>query len=487
MQERSEVDRPQARTPEPAAGLPAPLPGIGGQATAGASEITAPMDVIEAAPAVGAPMVSGATVPIHQTVDVPFSSSAGRLVLTEPPTGEAFLLDRPSMVVGRTRDNDIILNYKSISRHHAEIVRDGDRYLVVDLRSANGVRVNGTEYKRVGLRAGDTVSLGHIRLRFDHPSVRARDPGKLGSVRATLLLGAAAAAVVAAVVLLGKTGGDGEEPAAPTPQATAPTPASESAAALLAQAREAFRLRKWSDALMYETRAAALAPGSAEAAGLRRAIEAEQQNAAAVASLERALSRKDYPVVLDGASKIGGSSVYRDRALGLAQSARQALIDDHLATAGKRASQGNCGRARKEAEAVLALAPDNATANDILDHCGRRHSRSLEPTPVRALVEATPKRAASESSSSKRTSSDGSSRRSSGDSSSSRRASGERPSRKAAGETPAPVAAEIAAAPPEAPPAQRPAPPTDIKPRAEGDKGPRRVIDSNDPYARDRP
>ena len=123
--------------------------------------------------------------------------ACARLVLTEPFTGEEFMLDRPSLVVGRTKDNDIVLNYKSISRHHAEIIRDGERYLIVDLRSANGLRVNGTEYKRVGLRAGDVVTLGHVRLRFDDPTGRGpRPPARGGSVKTGLVLGVAAAVLV---------------------------------------------------------------------------------------------------------------------------------------------------------------------------------------------------------------------------------------------------------------------------------------------------
>ena len=80
--------------------------------------------------------------------------------------GTEFLLDRPSLVIGRTPENDIVLNHKSISRHHAKIIRDGDKYIVVDLESANGVRVNGSEFERVELQSGDTVELGHVRLKF---------------------------------------------------------------------------------------------------------------------------------------------------------------------------------------------------------------------------------------------------------------------------------------------------------------------------------
>ena len=80
-----------------------------------------------------------------------------------------FMLGRASVVIGRTDENDVQLNHRSISRHHAKVVRDGDRYTIVDLQSANGVRVNGEDYERIELNPGDIVELGHVKMRFVGP------------------------------------------------------------------------------------------------------------------------------------------------------------------------------------------------------------------------------------------------------------------------------------------------------------------------------
>ncbi len=100
----------------------------------------------------------------------PMAEEAGRLViLSTGMAGQEFELDKPAMVIGRTDENDICVNHRSISRHHAKVVRENSTYSVVDLHSANGVRVNGDEYGKVELRPGDLVDLGHVRFRYVAP------------------------------------------------------------------------------------------------------------------------------------------------------------------------------------------------------------------------------------------------------------------------------------------------------------------------------
>src|SRR4029079_12092700 len=99
-------------------------------------------------------------------------SGHGKLVvLSSNFAGKEFELSRPQMIIGRTDANDIVINHRSISRTHAKRVREPEtgRYTISDLQSSNGVRVNGQDYGKVELRRGDTVDLGHVRLRFVEP------------------------------------------------------------------------------------------------------------------------------------------------------------------------------------------------------------------------------------------------------------------------------------------------------------------------------
>ncbi len=119
-------------------------------------------------------------------------------------------LTRPQMIIGRTDENDLVINHRSISRNHAKVTRDPEtqRYTISDLQSSNGVRVNGQDYGKVELRRGDVVDLGHVRLRFVEPGedfVFSRDAVIVdlpeGGGKKGLLV-----AIVLAVVVLGAAG-----------------------------------------------------------------------------------------------------------------------------------------------------------------------------------------------------------------------------------------------------------------------------------------
>lgn len=94
-----------------------------------------------------------------------------RLVITSAPFGgRELLLDRTPMTAGRSEGADHTVDHRSVSAMHVRIEwTAADGYIIEDLESANGVHVNGESYKRVSLRAGDTVELGHVKLRFVGP------------------------------------------------------------------------------------------------------------------------------------------------------------------------------------------------------------------------------------------------------------------------------------------------------------------------------
>jgi hypothetical protein len=70
------------------------------------------------------------------------------------------------IVIGRSRDCDIQVADPNVSRRHAEVRRDGDSYVLVDLDSTNGVEVGGKRVKRLELSDGSRFTIGSTEIAF---------------------------------------------------------------------------------------------------------------------------------------------------------------------------------------------------------------------------------------------------------------------------------------------------------------------------------
>lgn len=97
------------------------------------------------------------------------STSALLIMQRGPSAGARFLLDAPRTVAGRSVDADIFLDDVTVSRRHAEFVREGDDFVMRDIGSLNGTYVNRVRIDTATLRAGDEIQIGKYRLTF-HPS-----------------------------------------------------------------------------------------------------------------------------------------------------------------------------------------------------------------------------------------------------------------------------------------------------------------------------
>ena len=82
------------------------------------------------------------------------------------PTGERVVLGEFVVTVGRMPDSTLVLADPNVSRNHAEVRPHGDGYLVVDLGSTNGTRVNGVKVSEQTLRDGDEVTFGNTKVVF---------------------------------------------------------------------------------------------------------------------------------------------------------------------------------------------------------------------------------------------------------------------------------------------------------------------------------
>jgi hypothetical protein len=100
-------------------------------------------------------------------------------ILTNPPKGAFFIiegkqyfsLNQKTVKIGRRLDNDLILEDRHVSRSHARLDVVEGRYVIIDLDSTAGTRVNGRLITRHTLRPGDIVSIAAVQL------IYGEDPG----------------------------------------------------------------------------------------------------------------------------------------------------------------------------------------------------------------------------------------------------------------------------------------------------------------------
>ncbi len=184
------------------------------------------------------------------------------LVVSAEFKGQEFACIRTEMRVGRTDDNDISLDHRSLSRTHAKIVReDSGEWRIIDMQSANGLTVNGETYAQAALNHGDLIELGHVKLRFIGAGQSAKglaNESTRGSSKKPLLLALVGLVLLGAgagvaLMLFGKSGTSPTPPPVVTtqpeqPQDTPPPDTQPTHAAQVQSAREAVAARDFARA-----------------------------------------------------------------------------------------------------------------------------------------------------------------------------------------------------------------------------------------------
>jgi pSer/pThr/pTyr-binding forkhead associated (FHA) protein len=100
----------------------------------------------------------------------PAGDRTGRLWLLDPAGHQverATELTQETTVIGRRPDCDIVLTGTTVSRRHAQIRREDDRYFLRDVGSTNGTLLNGEPV--IGeelLRDRDEIAVGTYKLIF---------------------------------------------------------------------------------------------------------------------------------------------------------------------------------------------------------------------------------------------------------------------------------------------------------------------------------
>jgi pSer/pThr/pTyr-binding forkhead associated (FHA) protein len=392
------------------------------------ARVSAPAPVVRqsapvphSASAVPDPLEAQPTIPVRTLAEAPqgpqaaAQTNARLVVLTSELAGQEFSLARASVVIGRTEENDIVINHRSISRHHAKIVREVDRYTIVDLQSANGVRVNNEDYERIELHPGDVVELGHVKLRFvgpfEHyvfdPNVKHDRP----AFPMKMVAGAGALVVVAGIAVFVLRGAHGPEPiaapasvaAAPTPVAATPpaapantlpaAPSGPTPQALLADATRAAGSEDWAAARAALDKLPASSGDATvdkQAGDLGKRVDVELHAAASFAQLGEAATARKYADAIARYGEIPAGSVYKARGKARADEARSLLVAERLADAEKARAAGRCGDVRDAADEILELDPKNTLAGQLVRMCKSKPEPAARPARTRAVAAAAP-------------------------------------------------------------------------------------------------
>jgi pSer/pThr/pTyr-binding forkhead associated (FHA) protein len=88
------------------------------------------------------------------------------IVRRGPSEGTSFVLDSDLVTVGRSDDADVVLDDVTVSRRHAQFVRDAQGWHCRDVGSLNGTYVNRERIDTTALAGGDEVQIGKYRFVF---------------------------------------------------------------------------------------------------------------------------------------------------------------------------------------------------------------------------------------------------------------------------------------------------------------------------------
>ena len=82
-------------------------------------------------------------------------------------SGKNIEITKDEILAGRSLDNDFVISDISVSRKHFKIKKEGDRFVISDMGSGNGIKVNGSKTTSTTLSDGDIISVGARQIKFE--------------------------------------------------------------------------------------------------------------------------------------------------------------------------------------------------------------------------------------------------------------------------------------------------------------------------------
>lgn len=110
---------------------------------------------------------------------IPFEENAYLVINTQ-----IFPIKKRVVTIGRKFDNDLVLQDSSVSRYHAEIRFEDDKFVLVDKESASGTFLNNQKITKSVLYSGDIISFANMPIMFmnESDSISNRTDRKTGQL-----------------------------------------------------------------------------------------------------------------------------------------------------------------------------------------------------------------------------------------------------------------------------------------------------------------
>jgi hypothetical protein len=99
-----------------------------------------------------------------EVIEGPDGLAPAELVL---PGGGRIHIEAAPIIIGRMPECGVVLSDPNVSRRHAEVLRVNEVFIVRDLGSTNGTKVNGAPVREQYLQSGDNITVGSTTIVFE--------------------------------------------------------------------------------------------------------------------------------------------------------------------------------------------------------------------------------------------------------------------------------------------------------------------------------
>jgi pSer/pThr/pTyr-binding forkhead associated (FHA) protein/tetratricopeptide (TPR) repeat protein len=225
--------------------------------------------------------------------------------LNGPTAGKEFVVGDGRITIGRIDSNQVVIDDASVSRHHARIQRENDKWVLYDLGSSNGTFVGGRPTQQKELKDNEKVMFGSIAFRFTAPSSNTGAPGLAAPVVYAIAASVVLIALAIALALVLR-------PRVSAPQN--PSIVESELAETFQLAREAMQREEWDTAMRQYDAILARDPTHAEARAKRSLASEYAIHKQALASAQQQLQSGSKVEAIKALVRIPAASVYAERA-----------------------------------------------------------------------------------------------------------------------------------------------------------------------------